>query len=459
MTVTCTYHSDLSRVTVSATALGDALTALVERSTDQITWTTVRGGTALAVTAGACTLDDYEFAANVQNYYRVTYSDEVTFVAAGTASHAANSTVSPGLPAGHTAGDLLLIWCHTRAVAQGVPATPAGWTAVGITDAGKLLAKIDNGAESAPTLTFTGAGGATMSYSAQMCAFRHAQAVSGAANGVANSTAQNIITPAITPEADLSVIVWAGWKQDDWTSSAPPATTTEIGEPSTVLGDDQGLTWSYKIQDAGTAVTASSFVITGGTTAISRGIVVEMLAKTTSQTGTVTPSLTDVWLKFLARPFLNMIIDPYGEINVTRKARNAIYPVVGRSVPIGVTDIRAGREFSLSVRTLTDAEHEALDFAIAGGDPVFVHAPADNPIPSMYAVIGDTQDDQPVIGTHLWTLPLTEVAAPAASVVGSTITWQGVINAYATWAAVVSGETNWNDLMTNIGAPGDVIIS
>jgi hypothetical protein len=460
MTVSCTYSGDLSRVTITATGLGDAQTALVERSTDQVVWSTVRGGTAVAVSAGVmAALDDYEFSADVLNYYRVTYADEATYRSTGTAAHAANTSVSPGLPAGHTAGDLLLVWACTRSAAQGVPATPAGYEVFGITDQGRLFGKTDSGSEVAPTITFTGAGDATMSVSAQMAAFTKTQSVSGAAAGVANGSAQNITTPALIPEADNSVLVWCGWKQDDWTGSAPPAGTAEIGDTSTTLGDDQGLTWSYVVQNAKAAALASSFTITGGVSAISRAMVVEFLAATTSQTGSITPSLSgQVWLKFIGHPFLNQVVDAYGDINVTRRARNAVFPVVGRSAPVGVTDVRAGREFNLLVKTLTAEAHRNLDFAVLGGDPVFVHAPPDNPIPTMYAVIGDTQDDQPVPGTHFWTLPLTEVAAPVPEVVGTTITYQGVINAYTSYTALLAGETDYADLLLNIGDPGDVIV-
>jgi hypothetical protein len=460
MTVSCVYNGDLSRVTITATGLGDAQTALVERSTDQVVWSTVRGGTAVAVTAGTmAALDDYEFSSDVQNWYRVTYADEVTYRSTGTAAHAANTSVVPGLPAGHAQGDLLLIWACCRDAALGVPATPAGYSVFGITDQGRLFGKIRGSSESAPTVTFTGTGGATMSVSAQMAAFTKVQAVSGAADGVANSSAQNIATPTLIPQADNSLILYVGWKQDDWTGSAPPAGTTEVGDTSTTLGDDQGITWSYVVQNAKAVAAASSFTITGGVSAISRAMVIEFLAATTSQTGSITPSLDgEVWLKFIGRPFLNLVVDAYGEINVTRRARNAIFPVVGRSAPIGVTDVRSGREFNLLVKTLTAEAHRNLDFAVLGGDPVFVHAPADSPVPTMYAVIGDTIDNQPVPGTFLWTLPLTEVAAPVPEVVGTTITYQGVINAYTSYSALLAGEASYAALLLNIGSPSDVIV-
>lgn len=458
MAVTLTYDPQLSRVQIEADGLGAAVTATVERSTDQVTWTTVRGGVDVPVVAGECMVDDWEFAADVTNFYRVRYPDTATFVAAGTADHDDNAAVTPGLPAGLVADDRLVELTAIRNTA-GVPGVPAGygdlWTASNLA----ARSKVATGSESVPTQSFTG-GVAGASTSAQLAAFRGCAITHGAIQVQVNGSAQNIATPALTPQQHNSVIIWAGWKQDDWTSVTPPAGSTEIGEPSTTLGDDQGITWAYQIQTTATAVPTGSFTVTGGAAAISYAVVFELHATELSQTNSITPSLGgQVWLKFIARPFLNLPVDAYGEVNVTRKARNAIYPVVGRSAPIAVTDVRAGREFPLSVKTLTVEDHERLDLAIAGGDPVFVHAPAGSPVPTMYAVIGDVQADQPVPGIYFWTLPLTEVAAPAAVIVGATITWQGVVNQYATWQAVIDGETDWQDLLTNIGDPGDVIVS
>lgn len=457
MAVSLTYDSQLSRVRVEVDGLGSAAYATVERSVNQATWATVRGGLDVAVIAGEIAVDDYEFAADVPNYYRVRYAATATFVAAGAADHDDNLPVTPGLPAGLVAGDRLIELTAIRNAA-GVPAVPAGygdlWTASNFA----ARSKVATSSELVPTQSFTG-GVAGASTSAQLAAFRGCAISHSAIQVQVNASAQNIATPALTPQRHNSVIIWAAWKQDDWTSVAPPAATTEIGEPSTTLGDDQGITWAYQIQTTATTVGASSFTVTGGASAISYALVFELFASELTQTNSITPSLNDqVWLKFIARPFLNQAVDAYGEINVTRRARNAVYPVVGRSVPVGVTDVRAGRTFSLSVKTLTADAHERLDLALAGGDPVFVHAPPDSPVPTMYAVIGDTQDDQPVAGSHLWTLPMIEVAAPAPEIVGATITWQGVLNQYGTWQDVLDGETTWQDLLTNIGDPGDVII-
>ncbi|GAB3224105.1 hypothetical protein GCM10027447_12370 [Glycomyces halotolerans] len=78
MTISLSYNSDLSRVQVEITGLVED-TVLVERSTNELYWRTVRGAEALAVASGTASVDDYEFTADVANFYRVTEAGSVVF--------------------------------------------------------------------------------------------------------------------------------------------------------------------------------------------------------------------------------------------------------------------------------------------------------------------------------------------------------------------------------------------
>lgn len=461
MTVSLTYDATLSRVQIAIDGLGDALTATVERSQNEVTWTTVRGGSDLTVTSGECALDDYEFAADVENFYRVTYDDTLEFVAVGTEDTDNNASVTPGLPAGHVEDDALFLFAAIRNSGTGTVDVPTGYASVLESGNMRLLSKVDGGSESGPTVTFTG-GAAGADTGAQILALRGADPDTAQVATQLNGSGQNIDVPALTLTDTWhgGAVLYLGWKQDDWTSVAL-ATGTEADEFTSTAGSDMGMVWNWRILDPDvefSSLSTVTFTVTGGGSAISRGAVAAFQPRRITQQNSITPTLSAVWIKVVPRPFLNTEIDAYGEVNVTRKARNAIYPVVGRSAPVGVTDVRAGREFPLQVKTLTAETHRRLDFLLAGGDPVFVHAPAGSPVPSMYAVIGDTTDDQPVPGTHLWTLPLTEVAAPAAEIVGATITYQGVINAYATYQAVIDAEADYASILTLIGDPSDVIV-
>lgn len=188
----------------------------------------------------------------------------------------------------------------------------------------------------------------------------------------------------------------------------------------------------------------------------------EVVLTTTCQ---IEVDLDQVWLKSIGRPFLNIPVDcVLNPSPIVRRARNGIFPIVGRSFPVAVTDLRGSREVLLRVVTQTTEEREDLDLLLASGDPIYVQTPLAHPLPTMYAVIGDTAEARPVRNRlcdndwRLWDLPLTEVAAPGPDVVGSTSTWQTVVNTYATWADVLAAHSSWASLLELVGDGSEVIV-
>lgn len=198
----------------------------------------------------------------------------------GTVAHASNASVSPGAPSG--SGGLLVMLAAIRNSGTGTPNTPTGWTLVPcepVSNFRMFLRVADGTATDTPTVTFAN-GVANADTSAQILRVTGAQinsatrAIRGYANCL-NASAQDIAIPGLVMREGYNLIIAAGWKQDDWTSVAPPAGFTEIDEPDTTTGDDQGFTWA-RVQQGATpaAIAASSFVVTGGASAISRAMIV-----------------------------------------------------------------------------------------------------------------------------------------------------------------------------------------
>lgn len=457
MTVTPIYDDTLARVRVAATGLGGAATALFERSTDQVVWTTVRGGATATVTSGAASLDDYEFSPNVVNYYRVTTVLTPAFVAAGTAATANNASVTPGLPAGAAAGDVLLVEASIRNSGAGTVNTPAGYTALVISGNFALFGKVHTGSESAPTVTFAG-GVANADTLGRMCAVRNIQLTPGAFTHQLNTSAQDIARPALTVPLDKMFLMYDIWKADDWsTVTAGPAGWAAIGDAVSTAGDDAAQSMSYLIQTTKANLATVTATVTGGAAAISRAMAVAFAPALAQQTGSVTPNLTTVWLKSITRPFLNTpVVALKPEPIVETEPRNGIFPVIGRSKPVAVTDRRAAKGYELRLLAETEDEQDRVGLVIDSGDPIFLHVPAGSPRPgSIYAVIGPTSFNP---SSEVFTLPLREVAAPGADVVGATSTWQTVINTYATWADVIAANATWADLLELVGDPSEVIV-
>jgi hypothetical protein len=264
------------------------------------------------------------------------------------------------------------------------------------------------------------------------------------------------------------------WKQDDWTSVATlPAlgsdAAVEFGDPSSTTGNDQGIVWDYVAQTGTGTVTVptGSFIVTGGAAAISSSSVMTMKRSTTSQTGSIIPTFTQVWLKSVGKPFLNR---PFtcvvNSSPIEREPRHGIFEVLNRAMPIAVTDLHQSREVTIEVVTRTRTEHQELDLIISTGDVFFIHTPLNYPVPSLYVVMNRTSEFRPLrqaqcndVDYRKFTLPLREVAAPGADVCGSTVTWQSVINTYATWQDVINAKASWYDLLQSVGTANDVIVS
>lgn len=215
-------------------------------------------------------------------------NNAITFVAAGAVAHANNASVSPALPAGFQEGDLLLLFAAIRGTSATVNG-PGDWSDPMLNHGHiKIFAKKATGLESAPTVTFTG-GAAGDDTSAQICAFRNATKLLGVTH-LSNGSAQDIAYPGRGTDRPGSLIIYAGWKQDDWTSVASPG--TEIGEPDTTTGNDQGIVWSYTIQTTAADIAAASFVVTGGAAAVSKSGVLQIAGSV--QTLTVTRAVNGV---------------------------------------------------------------------------------------------------------------------------------------------------------------------
>ena len=177
-----------------------------------------------------------------------------------------------------------------------------------------------------------------------------------------------------------------------------------------------------------------------------------------------TPTLGAVWLKSVARPFLNRTVTVTDFSDVSRPARGSVVDVLGRRLPVAVTEVRGSRQYELTVRAADAAEVGALALMLSFGDTLFVHVPADCPVPaSGHFYVGDVSERRPPKHdsfARYFSLPLTEVDAPDASVVGYTITWAGVMAAWATWAAVLADPAvpTWLDLVEYVSAPSDEVV-
>lgn len=178
---------------------------------------------------------------------------------------------------------------------------------------------------------------------------------------------------------------------------------------------------------------------------------------------TVTPVQAGVWLKSITRPFLNREIKVVALSDIVRPSRAATFPVIGRTMPIALTDVQLSRRWDMTIKADTPAEADALDLVFASGDPMFIQPPATGvnaTVPGGYVVIGDVTRRRfgTTSGRRWFDLPLTEVAAPAASVYGIPATWETIVAEFGTWANVLANFATWQQVSDYISDPSVVIV-
>jgi hypothetical protein len=174
-------------------------------------------------------------------------------------------------------------------------------------------------------------------------------------------------------------------------------------------------------------------------------------------------NVTQPWLKSMSRPFLNTAVKVQDVSDIVAPARSQVYRVVGRSAGIAVSDVRAGREFTIVVPTEDIASEQRIRYLVAAGDPLYLQMPSgleESLIPTGYYEVGNVARELAMRRNprRYWTLPLTEVVAPGPDIVGATVTWATVIATYASWNAVMTAKATWQDVLQLIAAPSEVIV-
>lgn len=174
----------------------------------------------------------------------------------------------------------------------------------------------------------------------------------------------------------------------------------------------------------------------------------------------ITQAQPDPWLKSVQRPFLNQQIAAADASDVTHLNRSQVFQVVGRSAGVAVTDVGSGRSYELVIATLTTGDAADLRFLVTSGDILFLHAPADFPVPGGYYTVGDVRETRQTLPweRRWFTLPLTEVAQPGPEVVGTTYTIASMLAEYATISAVIAGNATISDLLQRVASPSEVLV-
>ncbi|ALE74939.1 hypothetical protein AD006_01190 [Pseudonocardia sp. EC080610-09] len=228
-----------------------------------------------------------------------------------------------------------------------------------------------------------------------------------------------------------------------------------LSTTSTVEHSTDGIRWTY-VRGAASSVSAGSTIddyeFTPG---------VPNFYRDSEGTASITPMMTNAWLKFVGKPYLNTRLELNGWDEISRSSRNGIFQVRGRVNPVVVTDVHSSRSTTVYVRTRTTEARDNLDLALLGGQVMLLHVPPSAPLPSMYVVPGDYSYDWPSQRsvTARWEIPVIEVAKPGPGVYGSAASWNTVSSKWSSWSAVSAANATYADLAGVVGSPSAVIVS
>lgn len=177
-------------------------------------------------------------------------------------------------------------------------------------------------------------------------------------------------------------------------------------------------------------------------------------------TTTINQDLVNPWLKSVSRTYLNQEIFAADASDVTHLNRSTVFPVVGRSNGVAVTDVASGLKYDLTVATVIKGDADDLRYMVTSGDILFLHVPADFPRPGGYFTVGDaTEAAQNLPWERRWfTLPLTRVAEPGPDIIATSYTIASMIAEYATITAVIADNATITDLLDRVGSPSEVIV-
>lgn len=469
MTMTAVYTDATAKVTISCTsipALADAV--LIERSPDQITWTTVRGAQALTPSGSAVSIDDYEYTDGAVNYYRASYVDQAQVGFQGNANAVTQTgTTTPSItpaswPAGGTAlGTSVFAFVASTNTAVTVACATAGWSKVASIGT-NIAVFAARWTASLAFPTVTGSGGVTGdTMIVKLVGYWNAAVPPTTVATQANASAQNIAYPAVTspgPAPTTSDGALFAFKASINTGCTPTPATNETATGYSMI----------TFADLNSSLAAGSLTLTGGASAVSDAIVMYFLqAPYMSQdTASVTPAQTKSWLKNPVRPFLNVPVTIAKTDDVTRKQRTGVFDVIARTLPVAVTDLQGPRQTTLTVLTQTATDLALIEGFFAPGEPLLLQpyaSYAGGLTPTMYCVVDQSngaltrQRLARQSTVRLVLIPLIEVAQPSPLIAATLSTYQTVVNTYTTYAALAAAKATYTAVLQLVGSVNDVV--
>jgi hypothetical protein len=160
------------------------------------------------------------------------------------------------------------------------------------------------------------------------------------------------------------------------------------------------------------------------------------------------------WLKCLADPDLSLPVTIEDWPEKSREGRVSIYPVIGRKLPVAITDVMSAPTSGLTLAVLSSSERDQIDAALDLGYPMLLHCPPSHLEDRTYFVV-NTATWSRITGavagepTRRLALDITEVDSTRL-IVGPTVSalvWDDIVDAYDDWDEVRDTWDSWSSLL------------
>lgn len=485
MAMNLTFFDTTWYVEVELEDIADG-TVKVERSylTQDGPWMPVRGGVTVPVNGGDVSLNDWEYADGVPNWYRVTRLDpDPGLILDGEDGAFA---AAPDRAELDITGDIDVrvelvkdfwdqIGTPTQvAIVKGVRATNQFSWELDIRSSGILAFQWSEGGGTPRVIASTAAVPST--FNGERVAIRATLDVDNGSGGwtvrfYTGSTVDGVWTPLGDPTSavtggptsifpSMSDLV-VGSDGDSHTSTFDGTILaakvldgingTVVADPdfeaqtedSLTFDDDAGNDWTVMggAQLVGTLVSSPQMIVpdNGGRTI----------------------------LKSVMYPALNRAIPEPDYRPIQRANRVGIYNVRSKSTPIASFDTWTSPYWTIETVTEDLVELRDLDLCVTASNVMFLQVPPEdenecltNPVSGMpggYVAIINATETHVVPGSHAfrWVLPLRIVEPPSPHITPTTITWETVKRLYGSWEALWVSNPTWRDLWEQAADPED----
>ena len=192
--------------------------------------------------------------------------------------------------------------------------------------------------------------------------------------------------------------------------------------------------------------------------------VISYVATSTDQPGTVIesteitlPSQGKSWLKHPGKPSMNRIVTVVRPPSLTRPIDVGVFSVLGRRLPIAVSTTRRSATGTLELASFTEDDRAGLLNLFSDGAVLLFTAPNGYGVGRLFLAVGDVEEVNPSgAGTEpsrVWTVPFTEVGAPAGDVLAAGNSYSDVLGAYGSYSDLLQSEGTYEGLLAGIGQP------